>query len=136
MHWQVLEPCVLLHAPLDAGEGILWVETELAGVLSEPRALVLTANADIAEEIQSLPESGSNQGMSEEDMDSLIVDIGMVLQYASQAQPARGHKPRKTLIPSALSGVAAEYSNEACILRAFKPVMAPRAFRHLCASEL
>lgn len=79
-----------LQVPKAKKEGVLWLESECAGIVSEATPLVMTANPDIAEEIQSLGESETSQEMHEAAVSSLLVDIGMTLQYAnhlSRRQP-------------------------------------------------
>ena len=74
---------VAVSIPRSAGEGLLWLETECAGVLSEPAPLVLTDDLDVAEELQSLKEGATAcQVLSVAHTESLLVDVGMTLQYA------------------------------------------------------
>lgn len=61
----------------------MWLETECAGVVSEPLPLVLVSDLDIAEEIESMREPSTGQDLQELAVDSLLVDIGMTLQYAA-----------------------------------------------------
>lgn len=80
--------------PRGAGEGLLWLETECDGVLSEPAPLVLTDNLDVAEELQSLRDAMACQVLSVAHTESLLVDVGMTLQYAgylSRSCASSGH---------------------------------------------
>ena len=71
-----------LQVPRISREGVLWLESECAGIVSEATPVVLTADMDIVEEIQSLGESETCQEMQESAVCSLLIDIGMTLQYA------------------------------------------------------
>ena len=73
---------VEIAVPPGALEGVLWLETESFGILSEPAPVVLTSNADIADEVQSLKDVSVVRKLGVRDVESLVVDIGMVLQYA------------------------------------------------------
>ena len=63
-------------------EGVLWLETESAGVISEACVRVLTVDPDIAEEVQRVADSETLRDLPWPEIDSLLVDIGMVLQFS------------------------------------------------------
>ena len=92
-----------LQVPRVSREGVLWLESECAGIVSEATPLVMTTDLDIVEEIQSLGESETCKEMQDSAVCSLLVDIGMTLQYAqhligpkaSQAEKGTGKDPIK-----------------------------------------
>lgn len=76
--------------PEGMGEGVLWLETERGGVLSDPAPVLLTHNPDVAEEVQSLKAAAhAGRSLSGLIVDSLVVDIGMVLQYVGHLSIGR-----------------------------------------------
>lgn len=64
-------------------DGVLWLETEASGLLSEASAVILCRDLDAVEDILKMEESVLLRQMPHEEIESLIVEIGMVLQYAA-----------------------------------------------------
>lgn len=71
-----------LQIPRSRTEGVLWLETECNGIVSEAVPLVLTLDLDIAEEIQGFRELPNCQNIPELELHNFLTDIGMTLQYA------------------------------------------------------
>lgn len=84
---QVAGEKTCLTLPRTEREGVLWIESECAGILSSSLPLVLTGNADVGEEIAGIWRLENCQHMPEEEVRSILVDIGMALQYASHLEP-------------------------------------------------
>ena len=86
-----------LQVPRVSTEGVLWLESECAGIVSDATPVVLVADMDLVEEIQSLGESETCQEMQESAVCSLLVDIGMTLQYAQHlSDPSAGQTQETT----------------------------------------
>ena len=84
---------------------MLWLETERQGLLSEATAIVLCQDLDVVADVRSMDNSILLRQMPRDEVESLLVDIGMVLQYAaftekqSNLPSEQGHCPLSTLGP-------------------------------------
>lgn len=85
-----------LPIPAGAPDGLLWLEAETDGILSEAVPLVLTRDADVAAEVAGLADAGRPPRL----LHALVIDIGLALQCAGRLHtpvttpPATG-KPLK-----------------------------------------
>lgn len=87
---------------------MLWLESECSGILSGALPLVLTGDADVAEEVAGVGRSEGCLAMPEGEVRSMLVDIGMSLQYASHLEPGPrkpGESPPLSLSPRSFARV-------------------------------
>lgn len=80
---QVLEGESTIKIPELKSDGVLWLETEAGGLLSEAAAVVLCRDKNVVEDLQKMEESALLRQMPNGELENLLVDIGMVLQYVA-----------------------------------------------------
>ena len=82
-----------MYIPDLDSDGVLWLETEAGGLLSDPSAVILCRDLDVVEDIQRMEDSVLLRQMPHQEVEYLLVDIGMLLQYVASTDADNNAPP-------------------------------------------